>query len=353
MANIEYKYFKDVNLRNSFFDSLRKDYQGFDDWYSRKTSNGEKAYVFYENDNLLCFLYLKEESPVDNTNIIPSLDTTKSWVKVGTFKAIEHQTKLGERLIKRMFDFAISKNIFNLYVTIFPKHEGLIKLLKQYGFYEYGKKGDELVLVKHIATSYQELKNDILLDFPALLARGVNKYILGILPIFHTRLFSESKLNTESFDILQDLSSANSIHKIYICAIKGVETLQKGDILIIYRTKDDNAKSANFSSVATSLCIVEEYKNINNFSDIDAFLSYTKPHSVFSDEELKTFYKNKQYPKIIKMSYNIAFKKRVVLNKLRTIFGKEPKYWGFVPLNDNEFKVILKAGEVNESIIIN
>lgn len=89
---------------------------------------------------MLCFLYLKEETPIDNTNIFPKLDVNKKWIKVGTFKVIPHNTRLGERLIKRMFDFAVSKNYFNLYVTIFPKQKALIDILKNTVFMNMLKK---------------------------------------------------------------------------------------------------------------------------------------------------------------------------------------------------------------------
>ena len=227
MANIEYKSFNEINLQDTFFDSLRQDYQGFDNWYNRKASQGEKAYILYEKDELVCFLYLKEENPIDNTNITPSLDTTKSWVKVGTFKVIPHRTKLGERLIKRMFDFAISKNIFNLYVTAFAKHEALINLLEQYGFKQWGNKGDELVLIKNIATTSKDMQQNICLDFPSINTKNVSKYILGIHPQYHTGMFSDSMLKTEDFNILKDLSESNSIHKVYLTSMRKIENLKK------------------------------------------------------------------------------------------------------------------------------
>ncbi|WP_300827114.1 hypothetical protein [Helicobacter sp. UBA3407] len=352
MANIRYNFFSDIDLKDSFFDTLRQDYHGFDEWYNKKASQGEKAYTLYEDSKLVCFLYLKEESPIDNTNIVPPLDTTKSWIKIGTFKVIPHKTKLGERLIKRMFDFAISKNIFNLYVTAFSKHEALINLLKQYGFYQWGKKGDELVLVKNIAITQEDMQQDICLDFPSINAKGVNKYILGIYPQYHTGMFSDSMLKTENFNILKDLSESNSIHKVYIAKMQGIENLKRGDLLIIYRTKDDNAPNANYSSVATSLCVVEEYRYISSFTEED-FIKYCKPHNLFPKEKLKQYYKNRQYPKIIKMTYNVSFKKRVILDILREIIKRESEpYWGFVSINDDEFQQILRAGEVNESIII-
>jgi len=154
MANIQFKLFGEIDLQDSFFDTLRDDYKGFNEWYNNKVSQNERAYVLYEQEQLVCFLYLKEENPVDNTNIMPSLDITRSWMKVGTFKVIPHKTKLGERLIKRMFDFAISRNIFNLYVTAFSKQEALINLLKRYGFKQWGK----LVLVKNIAKDIKEME---------------------------------------------------------------------------------------------------------------------------------------------------------------------------------------------------
>lgn len=351
MANICEKPFRDINSKDSFFDSLRDDYQGFDEWFNKKALQDENAYVLYEQGQLVCFLYLKEEKPIDNTNILPPLDTTLSWVKVGTLKVNPHRTKLGERLIKRMFDVAISKGIFNLYVTAFPKQEALLRLLKKYGFIEQGKKGDELVLVKNIATSQSQMKQDICCDFPSINTKGVKKYVLAIWPEFHTPMFSDSKLHTEDFNILHDKSESNSIHKVYIAGMPRIEELKRGDLLFIRRTRDKRAPSANYSSVITSLCVVEEYKHIDHF-DEKGFIEYCKPHNVFTEEQLQDFYRRKSYPHIIKMTYNISFKKRVVLNTLRQILGREPSYWGFFDIYDDEFKKVLKAGEVDESIII-
>ncbi len=97
--------------------------------------------------------FIKTSSSPLLPHCLNPLDLAKSWIKVGTFKVVPHRTKLGERLIKRMFDFAISKNIFNLYLTAFSKHKALINLLEQYGFKQWGNKGDELVLIKNILLS--------------------------------------------------------------------------------------------------------------------------------------------------------------------------------------------------------
>ena len=53
------------------------------------------------------------------------------------------------------------------------------------------------------------------------------------------------------------------------------------------------------------------------------------------------------------MTYNVSFKKRVVLDKIRKIMGYEPKYWGFVKITDDVFLNIIQEGLVNDRIIIN
>ena len=45
MKDIEIYKFADLNLRDSFFDSLRTSYPEFDDWFNKKASAGATAYA--------------------------------------------------------------------------------------------------------------------------------------------------------------------------------------------------------------------------------------------------------------------------------------------------------------------
>ena len=48
--------FKEVNLDDPFFDSLKADYKGFEEWFSRKSEND--AYIQKKDDgSLQAFLY--------------------------------------------------------------------------------------------------------------------------------------------------------------------------------------------------------------------------------------------------------------------------------------------------------
>lgn len=351
MANIEVKYFKDINLSDTFFDSLKSDYSEFEEWFKKKASENKTAFTLCENSNLMAFLYLKIEDEIDET-IFPKLEIKKR-LKVGTFKIDAHGTKLGERFIKRIFDVAVAAKIDEMYVTIFKKHTGLLNLLTTFGFYVHGTKtttnGEELVLVKNLF----KLKDNLLKDYPIVQLENRNIYCLSIYPVFHTRLFSDSILNNESVNILEDCSYTNSIHKIYICAMQGVQAFNKGDLILIYRTNDSTEGHARFRSVVTSACVVEEVVNINNFETVDEFLEYCNPYSIFTEDELRGFFRTKRYPFIIKMTYNIAFKKRVTNGRLVDEFGISPDYWGVFNVTQKQFENIMKAGEVNESLIIN
>lgn len=349
MANlIEYKKFSSINIDDPFFDSLKEDYLGFEDWFKRKAD--EYAYVLYGEDNLLQgFLYLKDESNEVDEKITPIMGKQKR-LKVGTFKIDAHRTRLGEKFIKKIMDTSIYGGYKEVYVTIYPKHSGLVNLLKKYGFIEYGHKGKELVLVK----SFTTLKNEIPFDYPMINKAGHKKYMLSVYPKFHTKLFSDSILRNEernSEDLVKDVSFSNSIHKIYICFMSHTVDLERGDLLVIYRTTD-HLGPARYRSVITSICQVEEVKCRSDFSSMDQYLDYAKSYSVFSEDDLRKWFYRENLA-VIKMTYNIALCKKVTRGMLldNTDLSSND-YWGFMELSDSQFDYILKEGKVNENFIV-
>jgi len=320
MGNIKIKYFSDINLKDNFFDSLRADYQGFDKWFHSKAKTGEVAYVFYINKKINAFLYLKVEE--ETTDIVPPLSQGKK----------------------------LTENDLNMiYVTIFEKYSYLISLLETYGFHLYGTKtsktGTENVYVKN----FKNIGNNILLNYPIVRFDNVQKYVLSIYPKFHSRLFPDSILNNEDYSLIDDISPTNSIHKIYICGMKDVKKFRYGDLILIYRTKDDKGP-AKYRSVLTSVCTVEEVKDMSDFYDINDYLKYCEPYSIFTREELVQFYERRRYPFIVKMIYNIAFKKRVIKAYLDNL-GIEPSYWGVFQIDNQSFLDICKQGHINANLI--
>lgn len=66
-----------------------------------------------------------------------------------------------------------------------------------------------------------------------------------------------------------------------------VEYLKQGDILVLYRAGErENGKSAEYSSVASSICVVQDVKTQNEFKDFEQFYNYASKYSVFDKENL-------------------------------------------------------------------
>lgn len=347
---MEIQQFSSINLQDSFFNSLKEDYSGFIDWFTRKSRAGDYAFVQYNDDgNLQGFLYLKDECGVIDDKITPLMQP-KRRLKVGTFKIDAHNTRLGEKFIKKIMDRAIYDGFEEAYVTIYPKHNRLIDLLKKYGFKDYGKKQKELVLLK----DFSVCTGNMLFDYPLIQPKNHRKFLLSIYPKFHTPLFSDSILKNEvrnSEDLVKDISFSNSIHKIYICFMPKTANLRKGDLLAIYRT-NDGIGFARYRSVVTSICQVEEVKTKVDFTSIEDYLRYCSSYSIFTKDDLRMWYR-KESLVVIKMTYNVALAKRITRGMLLDEAEISPTlYWGFFQLTDNQFDYILKKGNVNENFII-
>ena len=348
-AVIQWKKFGEINISDPFFDSLKKAYAEFPAWFTRKAD--ELALVVYDDmEALQGFLYLKQEAgPVTDT--VPPINAP-AVMKVGTFKIDAHGTRLGERFVKKLFDCTLAFGLPLAYVTIFPEHAGLISLLERYGFLFYGHKegpnGRENVYVKNL----YGLVGDPCLDFPVLNASGKRKWLLSIRPDFHSRLFPDSLLRTETPSVVKDLSYANSIHKVYVSFAPNASLLQRGDVVVIYRTAEPG-KHAEFSSVASSLCSVEEVRSRQTFANEQDFVDYCIRHSVFSEPELREWYRRGDNVTTIRMTYNIALPKRPNRRALADEVGLDRKErWTLLPMTDEQFSRLLVKGQVYEGSVI-
>lgn len=353
MDNLVFQTFSEFNHNDPFFDSLKSDYAEFPQWLEKKKLEGESAYVLYGDDHLIeGFMYLKEND--DGGGIQPALADVKH-LKIGTFKFESKKTLRGQRFLKKAFDRAISSGADDIYVTAFEEHAHLIKLFERYGFCRHGEKitpnGKEIVYVR----TFKTIKNDVLLDYPLIIESHVKKYLLAIYPEFHTRLFPDSKLITDSPDIVQDVSHTNSIHKIYISGMPSVMRMQRGDLIIIYRTGDKKGK-AFYRAVASSICVVESVKEMKNFADENDFVNECGKLSIFGEEELRNIYQTKKRRYIIRFTYNLALPKRPTRGSLiqdAGLNGTTGYRWNHFILTDEQFNKIIKLGRVDESFIIN
>ena len=79
--------FKDCDLNDLFFQSLKEDYLEFDNWFKKKIMNNEEAYIIKNIGSIEGFLYLKRENEeiLLKDKILPA----KERIKIGTLKTTE------------------------------------------------------------------------------------------------------------------------------------------------------------------------------------------------------------------------------------------------------------------------
>lgn len=349
METLRLTQFEKIDLRDPFFDSLKAQYEEFPDWFLRKSK--EPVYVVDKEDskNIRGFVYLKvEDGPIDDVD--PPLLAARR-LKVGTLKVDAHGTKLGERIVKKIFDHALQEHVTEIYVTVFDTHSALIEIFKRYGFVEKGNKttrnGTELVLVR----SMEIMSNDIRKDYPFIHIRNKKFWLLAIYPEYHTKLLPDSLLKTETSDIIRDVSYTNTIHKIYLAKLS-LSRMKRGDVVVIYRTTDIEGR-ARFRSVATSVCVVEETRQRNDFPNLASFLRFAQPHSVFSEDELREWFNSGSRLYAVKMMYNLALPKRPNRDALLDRVGiTEQPRWDLRELSFEQFTHIMELGNINESVIV-
>ena len=341
---VKKEFFGNVDLTNSFFDTFRNAYNGFDSWFASKCD--EEAYICRSDTNdILGFLYLKTEDETENYSDITPRFLPKKRLKVGTFKVEASGFRLGERFIKIIFDNAIERHLDEIYVTMFtdrPELRLLYDLLIRWGFVEYGTKTkdgkEEAVLIKKLG-SFDPTRS-VVTNFPNL-NRNVSKMILPIASQFHTSLFPDSKLNTEKgIDLLSNIPHRYALQKVYI-SWAPENNINPGDLLLFYRMGESSPKK--YSSVITTIGVVEQVAS--GFSNEEEFLNCCQNRSVFSYSDLKRFWSNHRYNlKVIRFIYVKSLSTRKNLDYLWqnniVQFPNGPR--PFTRISDEQFETILR-----------
>ena len=346
---VKKKKIGEIDIRDEFFDNLRKSYDGFDAWLNRKSQ--EDAYVCYFENKLKAFLYLKQENTDENYSDIEPILPPKNRLKIGTFKVAMNGLKLGERFLKIAFDNAINMNVDEIYVTIFdsdpndlPK-QALVKQLQDFGFYRWGTKNNgEGVYVRDMSKVFD--KENPKRTFP-LFNKYANAYICPIYPSYHTSLLPDSILNNESpYDFQENEPFRNAITKVFISRsiFKG---LKRGDNIIFYRT------GGFYQGVITTIGIVN---NVYTPKTFDEFKDYCKRRTIFSDKELEKIWNcRKSKPFVVEFLYSYSFPKpKVNLKSLcvANILSLENIPRGFQLISPDKFDKILKMTRTDNRYVV-
>ena len=286
-----------ISEQDPIFNSLRKRYQGFDDWWQKCVREHRKCWVVYEDD--LAGLIVRKDEFLDDTD---AQTPANKILKICTFKVRPESRgmKLGELLLKQVFWYAQINDYDLAYVTTYKDQVALMDLLEYYGFnYTYTKKNGELVYEKRFSRDPLILTDDnpdyfktARENYPRFsVQEPIQAFGIPIQEAYHDVLFPDLKeapqLNL--FGIAARLQKpGNTIRKVYLCRANS-KLGCPGSLLLFYKSKSKSPPS----QAITVIGIFEDFKLATNTQDL---MRLSSGRSVYSTKELDDWKATPQRP---------------------------------------------------------
>ena len=304
----KWKYLSELDINDSFFDSLKEDYPEFEEWYNKKAEEGKQAFAYIDENGIGAFVMLKkgerEEISLDS-QLLPA----RSRLKISTLKLSERVEgiRLGEGAIGIALWNWLESDDEEIYVTVFDKYRKLIEMLQKFGFELTGYNS------RHEGV-YLRSKNSIDFSTPYTSFPFINKETLNfaMLPIeakWHDKIFPYSELKNTKQDT-EEFAAANGMTKTYICFPYSIPAFSSGMPIMIYRKSSDEYNKG-FKSVVTSYGTIVRFEMIkqdwNCLKSYDEYKKMVGNKSVFSQVEIKSFYETKKNLCVLELVYNHAF----------------------------------------------
>lgn len=350
-GKFSWSHLSDININDPFFDTLRSDYPEFNEWFLKKSVEGREALVFRDNYGLGAFICLKKEK--ETIELRDKILPERSRLKISTMKIAERfrGQRIGEGALGVCLWFWRGAQVEEIYVTIYSKQELLISLFLKFGFECIGEKANgEMVYVKN----RRRLSFiDPYKAFPYISSKFTRAGMIPIQEEYHDKLFPYSELMGQRK--IQEVTAGNGVTKVFIAAPQSKVSYCINEPVYIYRIYNGNGKK--YKSVITSFCTITHLdwvkSNGRYLLTFENFMKKVGNKTIFSPEELLTFYKEKYNLLIIEMVYNGYFGKGHNINfqslKENGLFETYPYN---IEYGKPEFEQILKMGGKNVQNII-
>ena len=258
------------------FESLREDYDTFDRWFRQVSQEGRQAWIIEPDDGDYAGICIWK--PRDD-----ELGLGGKVMKISTFKVAEEHRgrRYGELLLKAAFNELRANRYDHVWLTVFERHETLIAMLEDFGFYQHHEKTDlgELIYVKDL-TADQERVTDPFEYHQRYGPPAVNLslgpvYVIPIQPQYHRRLFPDDPHQRKLIE--GNDPYGNAIRKAYLS--RGpIHPLPRGAVILFYRSDDQRA--------VTAIGVVEDALRISDPAEIAKFAGQRTVYSFREIEEL-------------------------------------------------------------------
>lgn len=305
LPNVKEEKCYNINITDEIFNSLRADYNGFDEWFKEKCKLKHRScYIIKEDKKLDGIAIFKEE---DESSEFSSLGIIGRTLKICTFKTSEGVSgnKFGELLLRSIFNYCYVNNFEYVYVTAYEKNK-ICSFFENFGFElhkTFKKNTGELVFIKKMIPDNGRLLPALqyhILYGPKYYYEKVNSFVVPIRPDYHKKLFPE--LEKQLFLFPNKDGCSNGIRKAYIC-MSNITKIKEGDILYFYRSND-------YKNIQT-IGITEKVIRTN---DIDEIISVTARRTVFTTKNINDYFgKNKEVLVILfRQANNLSNAKKLI-----------------------------------------
>jgi hypothetical protein len=261
---------------DQIFDSFRQDYYpDFDEWLARCKREHRPAWIIENEDASYAGICIVKHENAENIGL------TKNTLKICSLKVSDKAFGggFGELLLKTVFDYVKANSLEYIYITVYEKYGGLIKLLEEFGFNKttlITPRG-EIILSKPFIYSDSEYNKLSPLEFNIRYGPSEIKYedteifIIPIQPRYHKLLFPDIE---DQFVLFPGgIASGNAIRKAYLSNAK-IKKIKPGSILLFYRSHDKKA--------IYSIGVVDKTRRSINPDEVAAFVGKRTVYS-FSD----------------------------------------------------------------------
>ncbi|MBZ2165216.1 PIN domain-containing protein [Methanobacterium spitsbergense] len=335
-----------LDVNDEIFDSLRDEYDGFDEWFIDISKEGRDCWVHFNSDESIgAVLIYKQED-----DIIELKDKTldkKKRVKISTFKAKKTGFKIGELFLKLSIEFALKNNATEIYLTHFSKPDDhLVELITDYGFSYVGKnrRYEDDVYLKELNPSKEDLKHLFDSDGPVKVAKTfyphfydgteVNKFIVPIRPEFHHRLYVDYKGRQTTIPEFSNefIIEGNTIKKAYICNSVRIN-MNPGDLLFFYRSHDVKE--------LTTIGVVEKVFIDKNKEDI---IKIVGKRTVYTNKEIEEISKKRTFVILFIMVFHLP--KSIKLEELKKANVLKAAPQSIINVTD-KYITIKELGDIN------
>lgn len=278
----------ELDRGDPIWESLRADYDEFDDWLAKASREQRDALVVDGAGGRHAAVALLKPEPGG------AYGKPGPLLKISTFKvAADHgRNKYGELLLKAVFEQCAAERLAGAYLTVFERHGGLVQLLDDFGFARLpvaSSLGEAVLHKSYIPTDDDDDAVLPALDFhvrygpPRMRVEGTTPYVVPIEPRWHRVLFPDAEPGDALFGVDQVTGThpfGNALRKAYLCHAK-TRSVGPGDPLLFYRSHDHKAvfvvgvcEAVHVGTSARDIAALVGQRTVYTYAQIEAQIDH-------------------------------------------------------------------------------